>query len=123
MRRVRTVVQSKRKIISMQNDVLSSAAVRPNFVLAPPSCPTCKSGMRLVKATQIALTPDFVDVSTSVTNAAGRRRGRLKGFKTEKAFRTHRTLERLFLAIVARRKPEFFDRDFAMALGTAAWIN
>src|SRR5271154_3640415 len=55
--------QSKRKIISMQNNVPSSTAVRQNFVLAPPSCPTCKSGMRLVKATPIVLTPDLIDVS------------------------------------------------------------
>ena len=47
----------------MQDDVLSSTAVRPNFVLAPPSCPSCKSGMRVVKATPIALTSDLVDVS------------------------------------------------------------
>jgi hypothetical protein len=47
----------------MQNYLLSSPEADPGFVLASPSCPTCKLGMRFVHATSIAFTPDLVDVS------------------------------------------------------------
>ena len=46
----------------MQNHV-SSTDVRPNFVLAEPDCPICKTGMRFVRATAIVFTPGLVDVS------------------------------------------------------------
>ena len=51
------------KMISMQNNILTFTATRPDFVLGAPSCPTCRSGMRFVKATPTAFTPGLVDVS------------------------------------------------------------
>ena len=47
----------------MQNHVTSSTEVRPHFVLAAPSCPICKAGMRFVQAAPIAFSPAFDDVS------------------------------------------------------------
>ena len=47
----------------MQNYLLSSPEADPGFVLASPSCPTCKLEMRFVQARAIAFTPDLFDVS------------------------------------------------------------
>jgi C4-type Zn-finger protein len=47
----------------MQNHVQAYTGAHPNFVLAAPSCPICKSGMRFVEATPIVFTPGLVDVS------------------------------------------------------------
>lgn len=53
----------------MQNHVPSSTheppatEVRPNLVVATPTCPVCKSGMRFVRATPIIFSPGLVEVS------------------------------------------------------------
>ncbi len=56
-------LQRKGKLVSMQNNILSFTAVRPDFVLTAPSCPTCRSGMRFVKAAPTAFARCLVDVS------------------------------------------------------------
>jgi C4-type Zn-finger protein len=47
----------------MQSHLPSPAEECPNFVVAAPDCPICKSGMRFVRATPIVFTPGLVDVS------------------------------------------------------------
>jgi hypothetical protein len=47
----------------MQHDVPSATQARPNFALAAPTCPICKSGMRFVQETPIVFIPGLVDVS------------------------------------------------------------
>jgi C4-type Zn-finger protein len=47
----------------MQDHMPSATEARPNFVLAAPDCPICKSAMRIVEATPIVFTPGLVDVS------------------------------------------------------------
>jgi C4-type Zn-finger protein len=71
----------------MQNHMLASTGLRPSFVLAAPTCPTCKLDMRLVKTTPIVFTPSLVDVSY-VCDECGQR--------------TRRALERGDLATEAR---------------------
>ena len=73
----------------MQNHVPASTGLRPNFVLAAPTCPICKLDMRLVKTTPIVFvfTPGLVDVSY-VCDECGQR--------------TKRTLQRFDLATEAR---------------------
>ena len=53
----------------------TSVQVRPDFVLAAPDCPTCKSGMRFVQETPIVFTPDLADVSY-VCDECGQRTNR-----------------------------------------------
>ena len=65
----------------MQNYVSPSSVVGSESVsvLASPSCPTCKLGMRSVETTSIAFTPGLVNVSY-VCDECGRRTKRtLKG--------------------------------------------
>jgi C4-type Zn-finger protein len=47
----------------MQDHMPSAKEVRPNFVMAAPDCPVCKSGMRLVQVMPIAFAPDLDEVS------------------------------------------------------------
>jgi hypothetical protein len=66
----------------MQNYVPFPMEARSGFVLVTPNCPTCKTGVRLVQVTPIIFSPDLDErPRMSVTNAAGRQRGRLSGFK------------------------------------------
>jgi C4-type Zn-finger protein len=71
----------------MQDHLPASTELRPNFVLAAPTCPICKSDMRFVKTTPIVFTPGLVDVSY-VCDECGQR--------------TKRTLKRCDLATEAR---------------------
>ena len=71
----------------MQNHVPASTGLRPNFVLAAPTCPICKLDMRFVKKTPIVFNPSLVDVSY-VCDECGQR--------------TKRTLERFTPATEAR---------------------
>ena len=69
-------------MITMQNNIFSFTATRPDFVLAAPSCPTC-SPECVVKATPTAFTPGLVDVSY-VCGECGREAKRtIKGFNRE----------------------------------------
>jgi C4-type Zn-finger protein len=62
----------------MQNPLPSLAEARPNFVLAAPDCPVCKSGMRFVQATPIVFSPALVDVSYVCDECGQRTRRTLK---------------------------------------------
>jgi hypothetical protein len=48
---------------TMQAHGPSDTQVRPNFVLAAPDCPVCKSAMRFVKSAPIPFSVGLVDVS------------------------------------------------------------
>jgi hypothetical protein len=63
----------------MQDHAPSATEVRPNFVLAAPDCPICKSGMRFVRTTPVVFASVWSTFHTSVTNAASGRNGRLRG--------------------------------------------
>ena len=68
------------KNISMQNYVPASAGAHSSFVLAAPTCPICKLGMRFVKTTPIVFTPGLVDVSYVCDECGQRTKRTLKGF-------------------------------------------
>jgi hypothetical protein len=63
----------------MQNVGPSFTEVHPNFVLAAPNCPICKSGMRFIQATPIAFTPGLVDASYVCDGCGQRTKRTLKG--------------------------------------------
>jgi C4-type Zn-finger protein len=62
----------------MQDHMPSAKEVRPNFVMAAPDCPVCKSGMRFVEATPIVFTPGLVDVSYACDECGQRTKRTLK---------------------------------------------
>jgi transposase-like protein len=64
--------------ISMQNYVPASAGAHSSFVLAAPTCPICKLGMRFVKTTPIVFTPGLVDVSYTCDECGQRTKRTLK---------------------------------------------
>jgi C4-type Zn-finger protein len=63
----------------MQGRVPSATEVRPNFVLAAPDCPICKSGMRVVRTTPVVFAPGLVDVSYVCDECGQRTKRTLKG--------------------------------------------
>jgi transposase-like protein len=63
----------------MQDYVSPSSEAGLGYVLASPSCPTCKLGMRVVQTTSIAFSPDLVDVSYTCDECGRRTQRTTKG--------------------------------------------
>jgi hypothetical protein len=63
----------------MQDHVSPSSEVGIGYVLASPTCPTCKMGMRIVQRTPIAFSPGLTDVSYICDECGRRTKRTLKG--------------------------------------------
>jgi C4-type Zn-finger protein len=63
----------------MQDFVPSLTEMRPNFGLAAPDCPICKSGMRFVQAAPIVFTPGLVEALYVCDECGQRTKRTLKG--------------------------------------------